>query len=55
MIDLTEEQIKRYSRHILLQDVGLEGQEKLLNAKILIIGAGGLVSSVALYFAVAVV
>ena len=29
MIDLTEEQIKRYSRHILLQDVGLEGQEKL--------------------------
>ena len=34
MIDLTEEQIKRYSRHILLQDVGLEGQEKLLNAKV---------------------
>ena len=30
MIDLTEEQIERYSRHILLQDVGLEGQEKLL-------------------------
>ena len=42
MIDLTEEQIERYSRHILLQDVGLEGQEKLLNAKVLIIGAGGL-------------
>ena len=40
MIDLTEEQIERYSRHILLQDVGLEGQEKLLNAKVLIIGAG---------------
>ena len=40
MIDLTEEQIKRYSRHILLQDVGIEGQEKLLNAKVLIIGAG---------------
>lgn len=38
MIDLTEEQIERYSRHILLQDVGLEGQEKLLNAKVLIIG-----------------
>ena len=33
---------ERYSRHILLQDVGLEGQEKLLNAKVLIIGAGGL-------------
>ena len=42
MIDLTEEQIERYSRHILLQDVGLEGQGKLLNAKVLIIGAGGL-------------
>ena len=49
MIDLTEEQIERYSRHILLQDVGLEGQEKLLNAKVLIIGAGGLGSPVALY------
>lgn len=47
MIDLTEEQIERYSRHILLQDVGLEGQEKLLNAKVLIIGAGGLGSPVA--------
>ena len=53
MIDLTEEQIKRYSRHILLQDVGLEGQEKLLNAKVLIIGAGGLGSPVALYLAAA--
>ena len=42
MIDLTEEQIERYSRHILLQDVGLEGQEKLLNAKVLIVGVGGL-------------
>ena len=53
MIDLTEEQIKRYSRHILLQDVGLKGQEKLLNAKVLIIGAGGLGSPVALYLAAA--
>ena len=53
MIDLTEEQIERYSRHILLQDVGLEGQEKLLNAKVLIIGAGGLGSPVALYLAAA--
>lgn len=42
MIDFTEEQIERYSRHILLQDVGVEGQEKILNAKVLIIGAGGL-------------
>ena len=51
MIDLTEEQIKRYSRHILLQDVGLEGQEKLLNAKVLITGAGGLGSPAALHLA----
>ena len=53
MIDLTEEQIERYSRHILLQDVGLEGQEKLLNAKVLIVGAGGLGSPAALYLAAA--
>lgn len=53
MIDLTEEQIERYSRHILLQDVGLEGQEKILNAKILIIGAGGLGAPAALYLAAA--
>ncbi len=53
MIDLTEEQIERYSRHILLQDVGLEGQEKILNAKVLVIGAGGLGSPVSLYLAAA--
>lgn len=49
----TEEQLERYSRHILLQEVGLEGQEKLCNGKVLIIGAGGLGSSVALYLAAA--
>mgnify|MGYP000168882122 CR=1 FL=1 len=53
MIELSEEQIERNSRHILLQDVGLEGQEKLLNAKVLIIGAGGLGSPVSLYLAAA--
>ena len=53
MIDLTEEQIERYSRHIVLQDVGLEGQEKILNAKVLIIGAGGLGAPAALYLAAA--
>ena len=42
MIDFSEEQIERYSRHILLQDVGIEGQEKIMNAKVLIVGAGGL-------------
>ncbi|MBD5088846.1 MAG: HesA/MoeB/ThiF family protein [Clostridiales bacterium] len=49
----TEKQMERYSRHILLQEVGLEGQEKLYNGKVLIIGAGGLGSSVTLYLAAA--
>jgi len=53
MYDFTEEQIKRYSRHILLQDVGVEGQEKLFDAKVLVIGAGGLGAPVSLYLAAA--
>jgi molybdopterin-synthase adenylyltransferase len=53
MIDFTEEQLERYSRHILLDDVGVDGQEKLLQAKVLIIGAGGLGSPAALYLAAA--
>ena len=53
MFDFTEEQIQRYSRHILLQDVGVEGQEKILNASVLIVGAGGLGAPVALYLAAA--
>lgn len=53
MIDFSEEQIERYSRHILLQDVGVEGQEKLLGGHVLIVGAGGLGSPVALYLAAA--
>jgi len=53
MIDFTPEQLERYSRHILLQDVGVEGQENLLNAKVLIVGAGGLGAPVALYLAAA--
>ena len=53
MIDLTENQIERYSRHILLQDVGVEGQEKILNGRVLIIGAGGLGAPAALYLAAA--
>lgn len=39
---LSDEQIERYSRHIILKEVGAKGQKKLLNAKVLIIGAGGL-------------
>ncbi|MDD5673881.1 MAG: molybdopterin-synthase adenylyltransferase MoeB [Chitinivibrionales bacterium] len=53
MIDFTEAQLDRYSRHILLKDVGIEGQERLLSAKVLIIGAGGLGAPVALYLAAA--
>ncbi|MBJ6723640.1 HesA/MoeB/ThiF family protein [Geomesophilobacter sediminis] len=50
---LTEDQINRYSRHILLKEVGGKGQKKLLEGKVLIIGAGGLGSPIALYLAAA--
>ena len=40
MIEFTEDQIQRYSRHILLQDVGVEGQERIMNARVLVVGAG---------------
>ena len=50
---LTDEQIERYSRHIILKEVGAKGQKKLLNAKVLIIGAGGLGAPAALYLAAA--
>ncbi len=52
-MDFTEEQIERYSRHILLNDVGVEGQELISKARILVIGAGGLGAPVALYLAAA--
>ncbi len=52
-MNFTEEQLERYSRHILLKDVGVSGQEKIMNAKVLIIGAGGLGSPVGLYLAAA--
>ena len=50
---LNETQIQRYSRHILLKGVGGVGQEKLLDSKVLIVGAGGLGSPIALYLAAA--
>ena len=50
---LNDEQVVRYSRHILLPEMGGKGQEKLLNAKVLLIGAGGLGSPAALYLAAA--
>lgn len=49
----SEEQIERYSRHIILKEVGGRGQLRLLQGKVLIIGAGGLGSPVALYLAAA--
>lgn len=50
-LDLDNARLLRYSRHILLDEIGVEGQEKLLAAQVLIIGAGGLGSPVALYLA----
>ena len=48
---MNDDQLLRYSRHILLPQIGIEGQEKLLAAHALVIGAGGLGSPVALYLA----
>ena len=48
---MNDQQLLRYSRHILLPEIGIEGQEKFLTAHALIIGAGGLGSSAAMYLA----
>ena len=48
---MNDDQLQRYSRHILLDEIGIDGQEKLLAAHALVIGAGGLGSPVALYLA----
>jgi molybdopterin/thiamine biosynthesis adenylyltransferase/rhodanese-related sulfurtransferase len=50
---LNSDQINRYKRHLLLPEVGIEGQKKLLNAKVLCIGAGGLGCPISLYLAAA--
>lgn len=52
-MNLTNEQLERYSRHIILQNVGGIGQQKILSAKVLIIGTGGLGSPAAMYLAAA--
>jgi len=50
---LNDEEITRYNRHVILQEVGIEGQEKILRSKVLVVGAGGLGSPVLLYLAAA--
>ena len=50
---MNDAQLLRYSRHLLLEDIDVEGQEKLLNAHVLVIGAGGLGSAAAPYLAAA--
>ena len=45
----TNEQLERYSRHIILKEIGVKGQKKLAASKVLIIGAGGLGAPAAMY------
>src|SRR5512139_1534445 len=51
--ELTKEEVERYSRHLIIPDVGVDGQKRLKNAKVLVIGAGGLGSPALLYLAAA--
>jgi len=52
-MELSEEQFHRYARHLILDEVGEEGQERLLQAKVLVVGAGGLGAPLLLYLAAA--
>ena len=52
-MDLSQEQLKRYSRHFILPEIGQEGQKKLLKSKVLLIGTGGLGSPLGLYLSAA--
>jgi molybdopterin/thiamine biosynthesis adenylyltransferase len=52
-MELSEEQFQRYARHLILDEVGEEGQEKLLRSRVLVVGAGGLGSPLLLYLAAA--
>src|SRR6201999_99367 len=51
--ELTKEEVQRYSRHLIIPDVGMDGQKRLKNAKVLVVGAGGLGSPALLYLAAA--
>src|SRR5205823_11922424 len=52
-MELSEEQFQRYARHLILDEVGEAGQEKLLQSRVLVVGAGGLGSPMLLYLAAA--
>ena len=52
-MELTEEQFQRYARHLILDEVGEEGQIRLLSSRVLVVGAGGLGSPLLLYLAAA--
>ncbi|MEK9661690.1 MAG: ThiF family adenylyltransferase, partial [Alphaproteobacteria bacterium] len=52
-MELTEAQFHRYARHLILDEVGEEGQERLLDARVLLVGAGGLGAPLLMYLAAA--
>ncbi len=52
-VELTRDEVRRYSRHLIIPDVGMEGQRRLKNAKVLAVGAGGLGSPALMYLAAA--
>ncbi|MCA9897168.1 MAG: ThiF family adenylyltransferase, partial [Anaerolineales bacterium] len=52
-MELSHEEVQRYSRHLIMPEVGMEGQKKLKAASVLLIGAGGLGSPLAMYLAAA--
>src|SRR4026207_105128 len=51
--ELSKDEVERYSRHLIIPDVGMTGQKRLKNAKVLVVGAGGLGSPALLYLAAA--
>lgn len=51
--ELTVDEVRRYSRHLIIPDVGMDGQKRLKNAKVLCVGAGGLGSPALMYLAAA--
>lgn len=52
-VELSQDEIRRYSRHLLMPEVGLQGQKKLKAASVLVVGTGGLGSPVSMYLAAA--